>query len=164
MLWVLSRDFSDVRHWAMSNSPEEAIGVQQGTHKAADNTDPYSCKWDLHICIPISYHIHCDTEELVLLPCHVENRFSLFLEGRRRDGGSGINHWKVRDQQSMCHCAEVTTCYSPVQFSRLWKQFWSQAFEPCTVGHDRKPPRFSCGQECCLEKMPCFYQKLAGSL
>lgn len=133
---------SDVRHWAMSNSPEGAIGVQQGTHNDAENTNPYSCKWDSHICIPISYHIYHDTEELMLLPCHVENSFSLFLEERRRGGGTGINHWKVRDHQSVCHCAEVTTCYSPGQLSRLRKQFWSQAFEPCTFAHDRKVTAF----------------------
>lgn len=71
-----------------------------------EETDLWSLKWNLHICIPNSHHTmgtisNCadyDTEELSSLQCHMEERSHepLFLEERTGEG-EGVNLWQVRD-------------------------------------------------------------------
>ena len=96
-----------------------------------------------------------DTEELLSLQCHMEDRSpeSLFLE-ERTDGGDGVNRWQVRDHQSLCAAVQKTPhitayCNSPAHESSSG----GLAFDPRTVGHDGKVVPFPVSP--CIMEMTC---------
>lgn len=106
-----------------------------------EETDHWSCNWGLHVCIPISSHskgtiLKCsdsDTAEVSSLQCCMEDRSSesLFLE-ERTDEGDGVNHLRVRDNQSLHFAVQKMPCITAYYNSPAHKSSsGGLAFDPC---------------------------------